>query len=443
MECTNHKPEETIMAHFSDAVQWRRDLHKHPQPAWLEFYATGFVAKKLAEWGYEVKLGQDIIDERKLLLLPSAGKLQTEYERALQDGIKEEYIAPAKGGFTGVIGILKGSQPGPTVGFRFDIDSNEVTEGASDSHRPAKEGFASQNPGYAHMCGHDAHIAMGLLLALHFGENRDKLKGTVKFIFQPNEENLSGASAMVEKGLVDDLDYLFGGHVGISGNEAGKISIDVHSILALSRFEITYTGRSTHAGVSPHEGKNALLGACAAITNLYAIARHGGGASRINVGTLEAGSTWNAIPDRAYFRMETRGANNTINGYMVQKSLEVLQGAAKMYDLDLEIKPAANAISGRSSPEMIALGMKVAEKLPSVKQVIPEVAFNGSEDVTVMMERVQSRGGKVLYVLFGSPIFGGHHSSTFDVDETVIRNGAEFLASMQAEVTSDTVTERL
>ena len=441
MECTNHKAEETIVAHFNDAVQWRRELHKHPQPAWLEFFATGFIAEKLTEFGYELKLGRDIIDEQKQLLLPNQEKLQAEYESALKDGVKEEFITLAKGGFTGVVGILKGSQPGPTVGFRFDIDSNEVLEANLDSHRPTKEGFASQNTGYSHMCGHDAHIAMGLLLALYFAENRNKLKGTVKFLFQPNEENLSGASAMTEKGLVDDLDYLFGGHVGISGDESGKIAIDVHSILALSRFEVIYTGRSTHSGISPHEGKNALLGACAAITNLYAIARHGGGASRINVGTLEAGRTWNAIPDRAYFRMETRGVNNKINEYMVQKSMEVLQGAAKMYDLNLDIKTAANAISGRSSPEMIALGMKVAEKLPSVRHVIPDVAFNGSEDVTVMMERVQSRGGKALYVLFGSPIFGGHHSSTFDVDETVILNGAEFLASMQAAVTSDTETE--
>lgn len=69
------------------------------------------------------------------------------------------------------------------------------------------------------------------------------------------------------------------------------------------------------------------------------------------------------------------------------------------------------------------------------KQIIPEIAFNGSEDVTVMMQRVQNRGGKVLFVLFGTPIFGGHHSSTFDLDEDVIRNGADFLAAMHTAAT--------
>ncbi|KJR47180.1 putative amino acid amidohydrolase [Desulfosporosinus sp. I2] len=439
--CTRHKPEETIQAHFNEAVQWRRDLHKCPQPSWVEFFATGYVAEKLEEWGYELKLGREIIAEDKQLLLPEATILQREYERALKAGVQEKYISPAQGGFTGVVGILKGDQPGPTVAFRFDIDSNEGLESKAGSHRPVKEGFASQNPGYAHMCGHDAHTAMGLLLACHFAENKANLKGTIKFLFQPNEENLSGAAAMIATGQLDDVDYLFSGHVGVSARKIGQIALDIHSILALSRFEVSYTGRPTHAGISPNEGKNALLGACAAVTNLYAIARHDQGASRINVGTLEAGTTWNIIPESANFRLETRGVSNEVNSYMVQKATEVLQGAAQMYDLTLEVKPAATALSGRNSPELIKLGQKVAENLHSVQETIPKIPFNGSEDVTLMMERVQNQGGKALFVLFGTPVFGGHHNSTFDVDENVIFNGAEFLARIHEAVTEESLID--
>jgi len=425
-----------MAARFAAAVRWRRDLHRHPQPGWLEFYATGLIAAKLTEWGYHLQLGRDIIDEGKHFLLPNAATLQREYERALEAGVKEEFIAPARGGFTGVVGTLKGSRPGPTVGFRFDIDGNEVTESTHGSHRPAAEGFASRYPGYAHMCGHDAHAAMGLLLALYFAANRDRIRGTVKFFFQPNEENLCGAWAMTEKGLLDDLDYLFGGHVGVVDGRSGTIALDVHSFLALSRFEVTYTGRSTHAGLSPQEGKNALLGACAAVTNLHAVARHGRGPTRINVGTLEAGTTWNVIPERAFFRLETRGINDELNTYMVQKAGRVLEGAAVMYDLILDVKPVATAPGGRNSPELVALGTKVARRLPSVREVIPEAAFNASEDFTVMMKRVQERGGKALFVLFGTPTFGGHHSSSFDIDEEVIMTGSEFLAAVQAEITA-------
>jgi aminobenzoyl-glutamate utilization protein A len=428
--CSSHKPNDTIAAHYRDAVDWRRMLHRYPQPAWLEFYATGFVAEKLAEWGYDLLLGTDVVSAEKRLLLPDPEKLQTEYERALKAGVNERFVAPARGGFTGVVGILKGDLPGPTIAYRFDIDSLEIVESNEPSHHPAAEGFVSQFTGYAHMCGHDVHMAMGLLLARHFAENRDKIKGTIKLLFQPNEEDMSGALAMVDKGLLDDVDYLFGAHVGINMKKTGQIAMDVHSFMAVSRFEVTYTGRSAHAALGPNEGKNALLGACAAVANLHAIARHGQGASRINVGFLQAGSAWNVIPDRAYFRMEVRGATNEINEYMIRKSREVLEGAARMYDLGLEIKPGATAVSASSSPGLIELGTWVASNLSSVEEVMPENAFNASEDLTLMMERVQERGGKALFVLVGTPIYGGHHSATFDVDEKVIQNGAEFLAAM-------------
>jgi len=428
--CASHKQEETIASHYPDAVEWRRELHRHPQPAWLEFYSTGFVAKKLSAWGYEVLQGERIIDAGKRLVVPDEETLQAEYQRALKDGIKEEFVAPAKGGFTGAVGVINGASPGPTVAFRFDIDSLEILESSDRSHRPAAEGFASQYRGYAHMCGHDAHTALGLLLALHFAENRNRIKGTIKLLFQPNEENLGGAKTMVEKGLLDDVDYLFGAHVGINLKEIGQIGLNVIDWLAMSRFEVTYTGRATHAAVRPNEGKNALLGACAAITNLYAIAPHSAGASRVNVGFVQAGTTWNIIPEKAYFRMETRGLTNEINEYMVQRAREVLEGAAKMYGLNLEIKPATTCVAAFNSPELIELGTRIAKTLPSVKQIAPVCSTNGSEDMCVLMERVQQRGGQALEVLLGTPFGGGHHSNSFDLDEKVIQNGAEFFAAM-------------
>jgi aminobenzoyl-glutamate utilization protein A len=394
------------------------------------------VAEKLAEWGYDVQLGKDIISADKRMVVPDSKTLEAEYARAISSGIKEHFIAPARGGYTGVVGVLRGALPGPAVGLRFDIDSLEILESSDPSHRPAAQGFVSQIPGYGHMCGHDVHTAMGLLLARHFAENRESLRGAVKFLFQPNEENLGGAVAMVENMVVDDLDFLLGGHVGMNLEQVGQIGMRVGNFMALSRFEVTYRGSSAHAGLRPNEGKNALLGACAAATNLYAIARHADGASRVNVGVMHAGTTWNIIPDRAYFRMETRGLTDEINDFMVEKAMDVLEGAATMYDLGLEIKTAATALSAESSPELVELGTSIAEKLPLVTEVVQEAVFNASEDVTVMMKRVQDRGGKALFVLFGTPVGGGHHSTTFDVDEQVIQTGAEFLAAMQQEVSS-------
>jgi aminobenzoyl-glutamate utilization protein A len=427
----DYKPEDSIQSNFASAVEWRRSLHRCPQPSWLEFFATAFVAEKLSGWGYALKMGKDIIPADKQLLLPGKEKLDEEYQRALKAGAKEEFLVQARGGFTGVVAVLKGDKPGPTVCFRFDLDSNEVMESNDPAHGPVKEGFSSQNPGYAHMCGHDVHTAIGLLLAKHFADNRASIKGTIKLIFQPNEENLSGAAAMIAKGVLDDVDFLFSGHVGLALKTLGQISFNVQGFMALSRYEVTYTGRPTHAALRPDQGKNALLGSCAAITNLYAIARHGLGASRINVGYHQAGSTWNVIPENAYFRIETRGVSNEINEYMVKKAFEVIEGAARMYDLKYEVKKASEAIVAGSSPEMITLAGRVAKDLKSVEEVVPEVFFGASEDVTLMMEKIKGQGGQTLVALFGTPIYGGHHNSSFDVDERVIKNAAEFFAAMQ------------
>jgi len=429
-----YKPEDSISANFAEAVEWRRSLHRCPQPSWLEFFSTAFVAERLSGWGYALKMGKDIIPADKQLLLPVKEKLDEEYQRALKAGAKEEFLAKARGGFTGVVAVLKGDKPGPTVAFRFDIDSNEVMESNDPAHRPAKDGFLSQIPGYAHMCGHDVHTSIGLLLAKYFADNRSSINGTIKLIFQPNEENLSGAAAMIAQGVLDDVDFLFSGHVGLALKTLGQIAFNIQGFMAMVRYEVTYTGRPTHAALRPDQGKNALLGSCAAITNLYAIARHGSGASRINVGYHQAGSTWNVIPEKAYFRIETRGVSNEISEYMRQKAFEVIEGAAKMYDLKCEMKKAAEAIVAGNSPEMITLAGQVVRNLPSVTEVIPEAFFGASEDVTLMMEKVKGQGGQTLVALFGTPVSGGHHNSSFDVDENVIKNAAEFFAAMQRAV---------
>lgn len=423
--------------HFAEAVKWRRDLHSHPQPRWMEFYATGYITEKLQEWGYTVTLGADIISPDKQWMPPTPAEAQREFDRAVAAGINEAIIRPAAGGLTGVVATLQGNKPGPVVAFRFDIDSNEVLESSSLVHRPAKEGFGSLFPGYAHMCGHDAHAAMGLFIAKYFKEHQDKIHGSVKFIFQPNEENMAGAVAMVDKGVVDGVDYLLGGHVGLNLKEIGHIALNIHSFMALTRYEVTFTGRPSHAALRPNEGNNALQGACAAIANLYAIPRHGQGASRINIGRIEAGSAWNVIAGKAYFQLETRGVTNEINDYMVDKAMAVIEGTAKMYNLAFETKLAARGFAGKGDQELMELGTDIAKQLPSVSKVWPEVGFDASEDITVFMERVQKNGGKALFAVFGTPVCGGHHNSTFDIDEQVIKNGAEFLTAMYLNIISN------
>lgn len=422
---------------YPEAVAWRRKLHQNAQPAWLELFATAFAAEKLTGWGYKVLQGKDVLDGSKRSILPTPEQLKAAYEQALAAGAKKEFLDPAQEGLTGVVAVLKGGKPGPTVGFRFDIDCNEVCENSSSDHRPAREGFASKTAGYGHLCGHDSHTAMGLLLARYFSEQQAELCGTVKFIFQPNEENMGGAVAMVDCGVVDDVDYLLGGHVGLNLTKLGQIALNVHSFLAMSRYLVTYEGRSSHAAVRPDQGKNALAGACTAVNQLLAIPRHGLGETRINVGMIRSGKdwTWNVVPDKAVFGVETRGTTNEVNEYMVEQMNRIIEGAAQMYDLKAQVDYIASGLGGANSPELVALTQSVAQELNSVTEIVPELPFNASEDVTVFMDRVQKRGGQALFAVFGTPTAGGHHNPSFDINEQVMLNGAEFLATTHQRIT--------
>jgi aminobenzoyl-glutamate utilization protein A len=142
-------------------------------------------------------------------------------------------------------------------------------------------------------------------------------------------------------------------------------------------------------------------------------------------------------PDRAFFRMETRAVTDEINAYMVEKARDIIDGAARMYGLGVEMVPAAVAVVAENSPALVALGEKVAAGLPSVKQIVPFVAFNASEDITILMQHVQNRGGQALAALFGTPVAGGHHNPEFDIDEEVIVNAAEFYLAMYREVSGE------
>ena len=123
---TGYKPEDSIAVHYPEAVEWRRTLHRCPQPSWLEFFATAFVADKLTGWGYDVKQGRDVVAEDKLLLLPSPEKLQEEYDRALKAGASEKFLAPARGGFTGVVAAEgRAARPDGWVPFRHRLQRGD------------------------------------------------------------------------------------------------------------------------------------------------------------------------------------------------------------------------------------------------------------------------------------------------------------------------------
>ncbi|MFW5790869.1 MAG: amidohydrolase [Bacillota bacterium] len=410
-------------------INYRRDFHKYAESGWTEFRTAAKVAEILDNLGFDLQLGREVIEQEARMGLPAQIELEEHYQRAKNQGAKLEYLKEFKGGFTGVVATIENGE-GPTLGFRFDMDAVEMTESQSANHRPVTEGFVSENENAAHACGHDGHTAIGLGLAEILVNNRDKISGKIKLIFQPAEEGVRGAKSIVEKGILDDVDYLYGLHLGLN-LDSGEIYPGATGFLATSKFDAIFQGEPAHAGGSPEAGKNSLLAACSAVNNLYAISRHSGGTTRINVGRLEAGTGRNVIPDQAKLVIETRGSSTELNQYMYDQAVRVLKGSADIYQQELEIKAMGGAKSASSDKKLMDRVYEIANNTEGIKYVHQEaVEMGGSEDFTYMMEKVQDNGGQATFIILGSEIASPHHTAEFDINEADLIRGVNLLAKL-------------
>ena len=209
----------TKMKALTDAMEARlirdrRSIHARPETGWLEMRTSAIIAKRLTELGYEVLTGSRAVKPEARMGVPEESALRRHAEEVLsQEGTPGEYLTDEmKAGLTGAVGILRCGE-GPTVALRFDIDALGMVERGDEGHRPAREGFASRNPGMMHACGHDGHVAIGLGAAEVLMALRKELHGTLKLIFQPAEEGARGARAITAAGHLDGVDYFIGSHI--------------------------------------------------------------------------------------------------------------------------------------------------------------------------------------------------------------------------------------
>lgn len=410
----------------------RRDLHRHPETGWTEFRTASIVIETLTKLGYDVRFGEDVIDETGMMGVPSDDVLMQQMKRAISQGANPELVAKMSGGKTGVVGMMKFAKPGKTVAMRFDMDCNDVTEATDDKHRPFKEGFSSINQGCMHACGHDGHTSAGLAIAEILATLKDELAGTVKFIFQPAEEGVRGAKGMMMKGIVDDVDYLLGAH--LMSPKVGYLAYDVQGFFATSKFDATFKGIPAHAGGFPEVGKNALLAAANAAINLQAISRHSEGASRINVGVLNAGSGRNIIPADATIKVETRGATSEVNAYVYDHAKKIIESCAAMYENEVTITQMGGAVGGNNSPELSQKVGTIAKRLGIFQEFERLDEIGGSEDCSYFMEKVQKNGGQAAYLIIGASLTAVNHNLYFDFDEHVLALEAQLLATVATEL---------
>ncbi|WP_209121295.1 amidohydrolase [Alkalihalobacillus sp. BA299] len=421
--CTPLETEEgrTFFKEIDDVlVDWRRLFHKHPEEGWLEYHTTYVLGKELSKLDFSLFVGKDALISEQRMGVPDGKKLAQAEERARDLGVPEDWMEKMTEGHTGLVAQWDTGKVGPHVAFRFDIDALPILESDDESHTPQQTGFRSVHKGSMHACAHDGHAAIGLGVAHFIHRFQKQLKGKFTLLFQPAEEGSRGAKAMVEKGWLDDVDYFLSGHIGVLSLNIGSVAATTSGFLATTKINVTFHGKSAHAGMAPHEGKNALLAAASATTHLQAITRHGQGATRVNVGLLKAGSGRNIISDNGYMELETRGETTELNEFMVEETKRILQATAQLHNVTVEIDIVGQGISAECDSMWVDRLEQSCESSSTIKNVISSMRIGGSEDVTYMIERVQQRGGKATYMIFGTPLANGHHHPQFDYDEEVL-----------------------
>lgn len=404
-----------LSAYHDQLINIRRQLHQNPEEGWSEFTTTAFLVTTLRGYGYDVLLGRKVIDPEACLGREES-VVKAGLERARRNGVSEELLAEMEE-LTGCVAVLDTGRPGPTLAIRFDIDCVPVTECTDETHVPAKEGFISKNPGFMHACGHDAHMSMGLAVAHWVMDNKDKLSGKIKILFQPAEEGVRGAAGMAASGVLDDCDYFLGSHVAMSA-KSGEIATNLYGYLCTTKLDVTFHGKPAHAGACPQDGRNALAAAANATVQMMGISRHSGGMTRINVGQLIAGEGRNVIPSKAVMKLEVRGETGEINQYMVDQVTNICKGVALGFGVTYEMRKMGEAVDLTADQELVDILNAAGRATPGITVVDKALNFGGSEDATILACRVQAHGGKAAFFLWGSDRPSGHHTSTFDIKES-------------------------
>jgi aminobenzoyl-glutamate utilization protein A len=405
-------------------VDLRRTLHRHPEPAWCEFYTTAKIVEALGQRDIdELHVGPDVYADDDRMSLPDEDTRAEWMQRAVDAGADADLVERMDGGNTGAVAVVRKGD-GPVVGLRVDIDGLPIEEADGEGHEPAEEGFRSET-GWMHACGHDAHatVGIGVIDAVLDSE----FSGTLKVFFQPAEERVAGGGPMSRSPLIEDVEFLYAVHIGLD-HPTGEIVAGVGGFLAVSGFDVEFTGTSAHAGARPEAGDNAIQAMSEAITSMYAVPRHSEGPTRVNAGVVEGGTASNIIAETARMEAEVRGTTTELMEYMWEETGTVIDAAADMHGVDAERTRNSRAPSAESDEELARFVADAAGRVEGVDTILDHDDLGGSEDATFLMNTVQENGGKACYIGLGTDHPDGHHTAKFDVDEESLRIGVETLS---------------
>ncbi len=363
---------------------------------------------------------------------PELGNNEFKTAALIEKTLKEFGIPHKRIGRTGVVGILKGNSsraPSKCVALRADMDALPLTEKGNKSYK-------SKIPGVMHACGHDAHVSM-LLGAAALLRNK-KFPGTIKFMFQPNEEGAGGAIQLINKRIMKNpkVDAVFGLHVN-PRLRVGTIGIKPGPLMAaVDKFTIQITGRGGHAAY-PHEGCDAIPIACEAVLALQTIVSRRTDpvdSAVLTVGTIQSGTRYNILSETATLTGTVRTLSEPLHRKVPRWMKQILDGVTQAHGASYQLNYEVLGSVLSNSKEMAALAKKVGRRLIDAPKVISlETASMGGEDFA---EYLKEAPGCFIYIGTGSAskskLVPWHHPE-FDLNETAMPVGSKLLADIALE----------
>jgi amidohydrolase len=354
---------------------------------------------------------------RRIHKNPELGFEEVETAALVSEILDELEIAHRGGiGKTGIVGLIEGGAPGPTLAIRADLDALPMEEKSGVS-------FASENPGKMHACGHDAHTAILLGTASLLNRFRDQLKGRVKLIFQPAEELLVGAMAMIDDGVLENptVDMVLGFH----NNpllECGVVGYHADATYASSdAFDITFRGVSGH-GAHPHLAVDTIAGAAYFVTQLQTLVSREISPVHpavVSIGRFVGGTARNILPDTVDIEGTARTLDPKARQQVEETIRRLLDGlrVGMRVDSELDWQPGVPVL--RNNPEVLASALASARDILGEDRVreLPEVSM-ASEDFAQFTDRVPG-----AHLRIGSKIEGLEapaHRSDYDCNEEAI-----------------------
>jgi amidohydrolase len=387
-------------------IAWRRDIHQHPELGNREFRTAGLVADHLRSLGIEV---------------------QTNVAH------------------TGVVGLLHGGRPGPVVLLRADMDALPVTERVDLPFASRQTAiYNGQEVGVMHACGHDAHVAILMGVAEVMAQMRERIPGTVKFVFQPAEEGPpageeGGAELMVREGILENpaVDAAFALHISSQG-EVGNIYYNSRGTYASADdFRMVVRGKQTHGGY-PWNGVDPIVASAQIVTALQSIVSRQmnllDSPAVVTVGKIEGGVRSNIVPEQVEMLGTVRALDPNDRRLLHERIRRVANGVAEGMGVTVELQlPYTTAYPVTfNDPGLTEEMVPVLQRVAGVERVHLRKPVTGAEDFSFIAERVPgfyiNLGGRPSHV--AEEDAPAHHTPEFQVDDSGLGVGVRAMTAM-------------